>query len=76
MDAAVEFFPTAVKEFKWRNGWFYRYSLLTGGQKRELPDGRKIEVPDPTPMHTEYLQHLAGKGQLDLSEVTAEGVKW
>ena len=59
-----------------RNGWFYRYTLLAGGNMRTLPDGRKIEVPDPTPMHTEYLQHLADKGQLDLSEVTADGIRW
>lgn len=72
----VEFFPTAVKEFKWRNGWFYRYSLLAGGNMRTLPDGRKVQVPDPTPMHTDYLKHLASKGQLDLSEVTADGMKW
>jgi len=70
----VEFFPTAVKELKWRNGWFYRYSLLEG--KRTLPDGRKIEMPDPTPMHTDYLLHLQDKGELDLSEIKAEGMKW
>jgi len=73
----VEFFPTAVKEFKWRNGFFYRYSLLGG--TRTLPDGRKIEMPDPCPMHSEYLQYAVDKGTLDknvLSEVKAEGMEW
>lgn len=70
----VEFFPTAVKELKWRNGWFYRYSLLEG--KRTLPDGRKIEMPDCCPMHTDYLLHLQEKGELDLSVIKAEGMEW
>ena len=70
----VAHFPTAVKEFEWRNGWFYRYSLMGG--MRELPDGRKIEMPDPTPMHSEYLQVLVDRGELDVSEVTKDGVKW
>eukprot|EP00965_Chrysotila_dentata_P133522 4415992-Pleurochrysis_carterae.AAC.1 len=41
----VEFFPTAMKEFEWRNGWFYRYTKLA----------QKNGFPDATPMHTEYL---------------------
>lgn len=37
----VKDFPTAVKEFRWRNGFFYDYSKLA----------RKNGFPDPTPMH-------------------------
>lgn len=39
---AVKDFPTALKEFKWRNGFFYQYSMLA----------KKNGFPDPTPMHT------------------------
>lgn len=38
----VKDFPTAMKEFKWRNGFFYEYSQLA------IKNG----LPDPTPMHT------------------------
>lgn len=38
---AVKDFPTALKEFKWRNGFFYEYSMLA----------KKNGFPDPTPMH-------------------------
>lgn len=38
----VKDFPTALKEFKWRNGFFYDYSLLA----------KKNKFDDPTPMHT------------------------
>lgn len=38
----VKDFPTGIKEFKWRNGFFYDYSLLA----------RKKGFPDPSPMHT------------------------
>lgn len=38
----VKDFPTGLKEFKWRNGFFYEYSLLA----------KKNGFPDPTPMHT------------------------
>ncbi|KAE8710909.1 hypothetical protein F3Y22_tig00110318pilonHSYRG00064 [Hibiscus syriacus] len=39
---AVAHFPTAVKEFKWRNGWFYSIS------EKAIADGK----PDPCPLHT------------------------
>jgi len=45
---SVAHFPTAVKEFEWRNGWFYDIS------KRELQAGR----PDPFPLHTKALHDL------------------
>lgn len=38
----VKDFPTALKEFKWRNGFFYDYSRLA----------IKNNLADPTPMHT------------------------
>lgn len=42
----VRDFPTALKEFEWRNGFFYEYSQLA------INNG----FPDPTPMHTGYLE--------------------
>ncbi|KAK9101725.1 hypothetical protein Sjap_018979 [Stephania japonica] len=45
---AVAHFPTAVKEFKWRNGWFYSLS------QKALADGK----PDPCPLHTAWLKEL------------------
>lgn len=38
----VKDFPTAFKEFKWRNGFFYDYSQIA----------KRNGLPDPTPMHT------------------------
>lgn len=38
----VKDFPTAMKEFKWRNGFFYNYSKIAMDR----------DFPDPTPMHT------------------------
>lgn len=43
---SVAHYPTAVKEFPWRNGWFYSLS-----QQAERA-GR----PDPCPFHTELLR--------------------
>lgn len=45
---AVAHFPTAVKEFKWRNGWFYSIS------EKALAAGK----PDPCPRHTAWLKEL------------------
>ncbi|XP_010537870.1 PREDICTED: uncharacterized protein LOC104812426 [Tarenaya hassleriana] len=45
---AVAHFPTAVKEFKWRNGWFYSLS------EKAIAEGK----PDPCPLHTEWLKEL------------------
>jgi ketopantoate reductase len=42
---AVAHFPTAVKEFEWRNGFFLELSQAA------MAEGR----PDPCPMHTELL---------------------
>lgn len=45
---AVSHFPTAVKEFKWRNGWFYSLS------EKAIAEGK----PDPCPLHTAWLKEL------------------
>ncbi|XP_057966889.1 uncharacterized protein LOC131157053 isoform X2 [Malania oleifera] len=45
---AVSNFPTAVKEFKWRNGWFYSLS------EKAIAEGK----PDPCPLHTAWLKEL------------------
>eukprot|EP00324_Dicrateria_rotunda_P005664 CAMPEP_0206170098 /NCGR_PEP_ID=MMETSP1474-20131121/37776_1 /ASSEMBLY_ACC=CAM_ASM_001110 /TAXON_ID=97495 /ORGANISM="Imantonia sp., Strain RCC918" /LENGTH=289 /DNA_ID=CAMNT_0053576561 /DNA_START=82 /DNA_END=948 /DNA_ORIENTATION=- len=45
---SVHFFPTAVKEFEWRNGWFYELS------QRAAAEGK----PDPLPLHTAGLEKL------------------
>ncbi|KAL9224780.1 hypothetical protein vseg_000784 [Gypsophila vaccaria] len=45
---AVAHFPTAVKEFKWRNGWFYSLS------EKAISEGK----PDPCPLHTAWLNEL------------------
>jgi len=46
---AVSHFPTAVKEFDWRNGWFYAIS------KTALDAGEA----DPMPLHTSGLKELS-----------------
>eukprot|EP00798_Chlamydomonas_sp_ICE-L_P013685 gene13685-19574_t len=43
---SVAHFPTAVKEFSWRNGWFYDIT------QAELEAGRS----DPMPYHTSLLK--------------------
>ncbi|KNA10710.1 hypothetical protein SOVF_141800 [Spinacia oleracea] len=43
---AVAHFPTAVKEFKWRNGWFYSLSEKATSESK----------PDPCPLHTAWLK--------------------
>lgn len=45
---SVAHFPTAVKEFEWRNGWFY------GLGKAAAAEGR----PDPCPLHTTLLKEV------------------
>ncbi|RDX78550.1 hypothetical protein CR513_41159, partial [Mucuna pruriens] len=45
---AVAHFPTAVKELKWRNGWFYSLSEKAKAQGK----------PDPCPLHSQWLKEL------------------
>ena len=42
---SVAHFPTAVKEFQWRNGWFYGLSQAAG-------------AADPCPAHTAWLKEV------------------
>jgi len=44
----VAHFPTAVKEFQWRNGWFYGLSQAAGAEGRA----------DPCPTHTAWLKEV------------------
>ena len=43
---SVAHFPTAVKEFEWRNGWFYGITI----------DAVSKGKPDPFPKHTAMLK--------------------
>ena len=63
----VEFLPTALKEFEWTNGYFYRYTLMAG--TRTNPAGITIEMPDTTPMHTEYLLRARDMGLISNAEL-------
>jgi hypothetical protein len=45
---SVAHFPTAVKEFSWRNGWFYDLS------QKARAEGK----PDPFPTHSAFLKEL------------------
>lgn len=45
---AVAHFPTAVKEFEWRNGYFYAISV----------EAEAAGEPDPFPKHTALLQQV------------------
>ena len=46
---SVAHFPTAVKEFEWRNGYFYSLSLATLAEN---------SASDPFPKHTQMLQRV------------------
>lgn len=45
---SVAHFPTALKEFEWRNGWFYALS------QKAIASGSS----DPCPLHTSWLKEL------------------
>uniref|UniRef100_A0A7S1BEL7 Uncharacterized protein n=1 Tax=Corethron hystrix TaxID=216773 RepID=A0A7S1BEL7_9STRA len=45
---SVPDYPTGIKEFQWRNGWFYDIT------KR----ARDLEEPDPLPLHTAALKKI------------------
>ena len=45
---SVAHFQTAVKEFSWRNGWFYSQSETAKAEGK----------PDPYPTHTTWLTDL------------------
>lgn len=48
---SVAHFPTAVKELRWRNGWFATLS------EEAVSAGRQ----DPCPKHTEWIQQFLPK---------------
>ena len=56
----VEFLPTKLEDFEYRNGYFYKYSKMAG--ERVNPAGIKVEVPDTTPLHTEDLLFARDQG--------------
>jgi len=66
----VEFLPTALEDFEWRNGYFYRYSLMAGNRTNAA--GFTVEIPDSTPIHTEYLLEARHMGLL--SQATLDSV--
>mmetsp|Transcript_5492 Transcript_5492/g.7601 ORF Transcript_5492/g.7601 Transcript_5492/m.7601 type:complete len:385 (-) Transcript_5492:237-1391(-) len=47
---SVSHFPTALKEFEWRNGWFMEHTL----------ERMKVLQPDPSPLHTELIMSAEG----------------
>lgn len=60
--AHLDFLKTSTAEgrlvdFEYRSGYFYRLSKMAG--QRVLPDGRKVDIPDGTPLHTECACHDA-----------------
>mmetsp|Transcript_24355 Transcript_24355/g.79329 ORF Transcript_24355/g.79329 Transcript_24355/m.79329 type:complete len:349 (+) Transcript_24355:26-1072(+) len=66
----MEFLPTRLDAgaFPFTSGYFYRYTKMAG--TRTTPAGIKVEIPDTTPLHTEYLleardRGLVGKELLD-----------
>ena len=64
----LDFVRTSTEEgrlvdFEFRSGYFYRLSKMAG--QRVLADGRKVDIPDSTPLHTEYLLHAVAEGHLD-----------
>lgn len=43
----VEFMPTKIENFKWRNGFIYGLGDMA----------RTVGMDDPCPMHTQYLEY-------------------
>lgn len=52
---SVADFPTGLKEFMWRNGWFYGKSRLALANN----------FSDPSPIHTNYLEDGKKRGLID-----------
>ena len=62
----MEFLPTSIgQDFESRNGYFYRYAKMAG--TRVNPAGIKVEIPDTTPVHTEYLKEAVERGVIPQS---------
>jgi hypothetical protein len=58
----VEFIPTKVTNFKWRNGFVYGIGEMA----------KTVNMPDPCPMHTEYLEY--GKANVSSAYMSALNV--
>ena len=56
----MEFIPTSIKDFEYRNGYFYKYTKMAGTKTN--PAGIKVEIPDTTPVHTDYLKFAEEEG--------------
>jgi len=63
--AKMEFMRTELRDFEFRNGYFYRFSKMAG--TRANPAGIKVNVPDTTPLHTDYLLWAKEKGLISQS---------
>lgn len=61
----MEFMPTSIKEFEYRNGYFYKYAKMAG--VRINPAGIKVDIPDTTPVHTDYLMLAQEEGVISQS---------
>ena len=55
--------------FEATNGYFYKYAKMAG--TRTNAAGIKVEIPDTTPVHTDYLKFAVEKGVLSQSELDA-----
>lgn len=61
----MEFLPCTITEFEFRNGFFYKYSKMAGSRVNAA--GLKVEVPDTTPGHTDYLKFAVEEGVITQS---------
>jgi len=53
----VEYRPCKIEQYPFRNGFWYTFSQ----------QAKQIGFPDPTPMHTEYLELAKEKGIIDFN---------
>lgn len=51
------------KDFEFFNGYFYKFAKMAG--TRVTPAGIKVEVPDTTPIHTDYVKWCHEKGYVN-----------
>ena len=63
----MEFLPTKLgsDDFEFRNGYFYKYAKMAGSRTNAA--GIKVEVPDTTPGHTDYLMFALEEGVITQS---------
>ena len=65
----MEFLKTSLSDFEFRNGYFYKYAKMAG--TRVNAAGIKVEVPDTTPYHTEYLLEAKEMGLIKQAQLDA-----